>query len=227
MTTSAVDTFTQTCDEILSDALANVGAVGPGRTPSAVQRAHAFRALNRVVKSIDASGDFLWRTVRRDIPVTATIASYVLATDVLDIVDPSNFRLTGINTRTQVLSMSLADYRRLADRTSTGTPTSLVVERTLTTFTVTLWPVPVANGTLEVTCALRGKDFTVGTDTPDFFSKWVGCLIQGTSAEIAPAYSQDPSGFQAAFQAERDRLLMDDNEKLGLTLVPFGYGSNY
>lgn len=227
MTVSNVDTFQQSCDEIIADALTNVGAIGPGGTPAAKQRAHAFRALNRVVKGIDASGDFLWRTVRRDVAVTAGTASYVLGADVLGLEDPCNFRLTGANNRAQVYMMSLDDFMRLGDRTSQGTPTQYLVERTLTTFTVTLWPVPNANGTLETLCALRAKDFVVGTDTPDYTSKWTTCLILGTSAEIAPAYAQDPTSFQARFEAERDRLLNDDNEKGDMTFVAWGAGSSY
>ena len=228
MTTSNTTTFNETCDEIIADALANVGAIGPGRTAKGFIRAHAFKALNRVAKKIDANGDFLWRTARRSIAITAGTASYgptVLGTDVIGLQDPASFQLTGQDSRTVVYAQSNADYRSLSNRTSTGTPVNFLVERTLAGCTLTLWPVPDNAGTLEVFAALRAKDFVTGADTPDFDQKWISALILGTSAEIAPAYGQDPSGFRDDFAAELDRLVNQDTERVGLTLVPFGGGN--
>jgi hypothetical protein len=227
VTVGTTDSFTETCDEIIADALTNLGACAPGGTPQAKQRAHAFRALNRVVKSIDANGAFLWRTVRRDIAVTAGTASYPMASDVLVVDDPANFRITGQTTRTPVIGQSLEDYRRIPDRTTTGTPTQYVVDTTLSALTVILWPVPSTNGTLEVQVSLRAKDFVLGSDTPDFTQKWTACLVLGLSAAIAPAYAQDGTPFAADFLAEKERLLNDDNERVNLTLVPWGIGGYY
>lgn len=235
MSTGSTDTFQQTCDQIIADALTNLGACGVGATVgngiTGKQRAHAFRALNRIVKEIDASGDFLWRTVRRNIAIAAGVASYgptVIGTDVLGLEDPCDFLLSGTTTgRTQVYAMSNEDYRRLSDRTSPGTPSQYLIERTLAGLTLTLWPVPTAAGTLEVMAALRSKDYVTGTDTSDYTSKWDECLIQGLSAVLAPAYAQDGGKFMATFEGKRDKLLNDDNQKMNLTLVPFGDGGGY
>lgn len=231
MTTGATDGFQSSCDQIIADALTNVGALGPGGTPTGKQRAHAFRALNRIVKAVDASGDFLWRTVRRSIAITAGTASYgpsVIGADVLGLEDPCDFLLTGSTTgRTQVYFGSNEDYRKLADRTSPGTPSQYFVERTLVGLTVNLWPVPNAAGSLEIMAALRAKDFVLGSDTPDFRSAWDQCLVLGLSGVLAPAYGQDGSDFTGQFKEERERLLNWDNQQGPLTLVPFGFGGGY
>lgn len=235
MSTGATDTFQESCDQIIADALTNLGACGPGASVgngiTAKQRAHAFRALNRVVKAIDASGDFLWRTVRRSIAIAAGTASYgpaIIGTDVLGLEDPCDFLLSGTTTgRTQCYMMSNQDFRMLSDRTSQGTPSQYLVERTLQGLTVTLWPVPNAAGSLEMMCALRAKDYDLGTDTSDFRSSWDQCLILGLSGVLAPAYGQDGRQFTTDFTAERERLLNDDNEKGPLQLVPFGAGVGY
>lgn len=227
MTTGSTDVFTETCDEIIADALSNLGACAPGGTPQAKQRAHAFRALNRVVKSIDADGAFLWRTVRRDIPMLVGTASYPMASDVIAVDDPANFRLTGSNSRAPVVGWALEDYRTIADRTTPGNPQNYTVDTALSGLTVIVWPVPSATGTLEVQVSLRGKDFVLGSDTPDFTQKWTACLVLGLSAAIAPAYAQDGSGFAADFLAEKQRLLNDDNERVNLTLVPWGMYGGY
>jgi hypothetical protein len=235
MSTGATDVFQQSCDQIIADALTNLGAcavgasVGNGITGK--QRAHAFRALNRIVKEIDASGDFLWRTVRRNIAITAGTASYgpsIIGTDVLGLEDPCDFLLSGTTTgRTQVYMMSNVDFRSLSDRTSQGTPSQYLVERALAGLTLTLWPVPNAAGTLEIMAALRSKDYVLGTDTSDYTSKWDQALVLGLSGVLAPTYAQDGSDFTAQFEAKRDKLLNDDNEKGPLTLVPWGWGGGY
>lgn len=231
MTTSAVDVFQETCDQIIADALTNLGALGPGNTPTGKQRNHAMRALNRLVKSIDADGDFLWRTQRRTIAITAGTASYgptVIGTDVLALEDPCTFVLSGQVTRTQVTFMSNEDYRKLADRTSQGTPSQYLVERTLTGLTVTLWPVPNAAGSLEIMAALRAKDFVDGTNTPDFTSKFDVALVLGLTWLLAPAYGQGSGDkWKEQYEAERARVVEDDNEKGPMTMVPWGDQGNY
>jgi len=235
MTTAATDTFQSDCDQIIADALTNLGACAVGSTVgngiTGKQRAHAFRALNRLVKSIDASGDFLWRTVRRNIAIVAGTASYgpsIIGTDVLGLEDPCDFTQTGQTARTTVYAMSNEDYRRLSEvSTPAGTPSQYLVERTLAGLTVTLWPVPNAAGTLEIMAALRAKDFVIGTDTPDYTSKWDSCLVMGLSGMLSAAYGQDGTSFTEQYMAERDRLLNDDNQKLSLTLVPYMDSGGY
>jgi hypothetical protein len=230
MTMSGTTNFVQICDDIISDALVNLGALGPGKTATGRIRAHALRALNRVAKSIDASGNFLWRTQRRTIAITAGTASYgptIIGTDVMNFEDPADFSLSGSTARSQVWGQTNADYRLLGDRTVTGTPTLLLTEYTLQGLTITLWPTPDNAGSLELMCALRAQDFTLGTDTPDFDSKWTSCLILGLSAELATAYGQDPQTWKPDFVMERERLLNDNNPKVNLQLVAWGDSGNY
>ena len=227
MTTAATDTFTQSRDEIVDDALTNLGAIGPGRTPTGAMRTHANRALNRLVKSIDADGAFLWRVVRRTLSTVAAQATYTLGTDVLSIDEPANYLRAGQTGRTPILSMSRDDYMVQSDRASAGVSSRYFQERTLAGLVVTFWPVPDATAdSIEYAAVLRCKDFVIGSDTPDFNSKWIVCLVLGLSATLAPAYGQDSGAWDEKFEAERSRQLNADNEGGSLTLVPFG-GSYY
>lgn len=223
MTTSGSFSFDQQCDDIISDALVNVGALGPGKTATGNMRAHAFRALNRLVKEIDSDGDFLWRTARTNVSILAGTATYTLPTGVLALEDPADFLASGATARIQVFAQSNADFRKIADRTSRGTPLNYLVEKTLAGgLTITLWPVPDTAGTLEVMAAFKAQDYVIGSDTSDFPSGWVGCLVDGLSWKLAPAYGQDGSGFRDDHMTSRRALLDADNERAPLTLVPFG-----
>lgn len=228
MTTATTSTFDQTADEICTDALINVGACGPGRTPAAGQLTHARRALNRLVKSIDADGGFLWRIVRRSV-VAGTVlgtASYTLPTDVIAVDEPANYRRAGQNARTEIRAMSRDDYMVKPDRTTQGVPMQYLTERTLSGMTMTLWPVPDATGDdIEYAAVLRAKDFTTGAETADFDQKFIVCLVLGLSAMLAPVYGQDGSSWDEKFATERDRQLNADNEGGNMTLVPFGWNA--
>lgn len=223
MTTGATDTFTQSRDEIVEDALTNVGAIGPGGTPSGKLRTHANRALNRLVKSMDADGSYLWRIVRRTLPLVSGTASYTLGTDVLLVDEPAAYKISGGTSQSPILSMSRDDYMRLANRTASGTPSQYLTERTLAGLVITFWPVPASSvDTVEYAACLRCKDFVVGSDTPDFNSKFIVALVLGLSAELAPVYGQPSDKWDEKFESERARQLNSDNEGGNMTLVPFG-----
>lgn len=231
MTVGATDTWSQSRDEIISDALANVGALGPGETASGPPRDHAARALNRIVKALDAEGSFLWRLSRLTFTTVATTATYTLHATAFDVDDPVSYLEAGGTTRVPVRPMSLDDYRFKPDRTTTSTvPTNYVIEKTLsgagrTLLAMTLYPVPDSTGdTVEYTAAVRAKDFVTGADTSDFPTNWIQALVYGLTAELAPAYNQAPlaAQFRDMFLAEKERQLGADNEHQGLTLVPFG-----
>lgn len=225
MPVGTVDTFTQTCEEICTDALINVGAVDPGRTAAGAMLTHARRALNRLVKSIDADGQFTWRLVRRTQVTTDGDKDFTTGTDVLDIDEPMSFIRAGATSRSPIYAMSRDDYMHITDRTSEAVPSRFLVEKTLSGITVTLWPVPDATGdTIEYAAYLRALDYDSGATHSDFPTKWIAALVYGLSAELAPAYSQPQlvTVFRPLFQAERQKQLMDDTERGGLTLVPFG-----
>jgi hypothetical protein len=230
MTTGATDTFSATRDEIISDALANVGAIGPGESATGAPREHAARALNRIVKALDAEGMFLWRMSRLTFTTIAGTSSYALNATAFDVDEPCSYLATGGTTRIPLRAMSSDDYRQLGDRTTAGTPARYTIEKTLTgagriLCTMLLFPVPsVTADTVEYQAAIRAQDYTTGATTSPFPSNWVLGLTYGLTAEIAPAYGQAPLSQQygAMWREEKARQLGADNEKQGLVLVPFG-----
>ncbi len=232
MTIGATTTFTESRDEIISEALEACGAIGPGDVRDATN-SNMFlageRALNRVAKSVGASGVHLWNYVRRTTTTTAGVDNFVCVGDVLALDGPIRYTRAGATSSLQGLPMSRDNYMELADRTTPGPSTQYYVEQQLNTTTVFLWPVPDATGdTIEYTACIRTADFTAGSDTPDFWSEWTTCLVYGLIVELAPKFSQSSliDRFKPMFEAELRKLCDSDNERLGMTLVPWGaYGS--
>lgn len=231
MTTSGSDDWSQTRDEIIGDALVNVGAIGPGDSVPDGLLEHGRRALDRVVKSIDADGRFLWRIVRRTTTTTDGTASFTLAATDLDVEGPMRFTQASATSSSPIERMTREEYMRLPSRTTESrAPVRFYVERDLTgtgrvQCTVYLWPVPSTTGdSIEYATFTRTEDFDTGAVTSDFPTSWIKCLVSGLSAELAPAYRQPglASSFNELFEAERARLLNADNERGDLTFVPYG-----
>ncbi len=233
MATSGTSSFELSRDDIISEALEAVGGIGPGEVRSANNSdlfVAAARTLNRIVKSIDATGMRLWRIVRRTTTTTAGTATVTLGTDVIDADEPMRYTRAGFTTGTPLTALSRDEYMLLPDRTNQGTPNKFYVEKTLTATTVYLWPVPDATGdTLEYAVALRGQDFNSGADTPDFTSKWGNCLVYGLTMELCPKFRQadQMATWKGLYEAELARVNGDDSERGAIRFSSFGgfYGS--
>jgi hypothetical protein len=228
MSVSTDDTFSESRDQIIGEALANIGAIGPAE-PRSANNSTWFDAgdiaLNRMVKAIDPTGMRLWRIVRRTTATVAATATFTTATDVLGVDGPMRYTTAGQSTASPITAMSRVEYMRLPDRTTAGTPRNYFYETTLAANTVYLWPVPAATGdTIEYTVSLRGKDFDTGADNPDFPTKWLSCLVYGLTAELAPQARQLAlvAVYRPLFQQELGVLMADDSEKGPIMMSPFG-----
>lgn len=231
MTVGATNTFTEQRDLIIADALTMVGAVGPGQTPTGEQITHAARVLNALVKSVDAEGTFLWRTIRRTLTTTASTASYTLGTDVLDVDEPLRYVISGQTTGNIIRLTSRKDYMMISDRTQTGVPSQCFVEKVLpNAVTITFWPVPSATSdSIEYTAYIRAADFTTGSDTPDFDSRWIEPLVFGLASRLAYSYSQPDLApvLGAQYEQRKLQVIEDGTERGSVTLVPWMNSSNY
>ena len=233
MSVGATDTWSQSRDEIIADALANVGAIGPGQEAVGAMREHAARALNRIVKSRDADGAFLWRVTRITFTTTDGTAAYTLNGNVFAIEDPMTYLPAGGTSRTTLWPMARDEYMAIADRTVEGRPTRYFIEKTITgngriQLAAQLDPVPNTTGdTIEYVACLRAKDYVTGATSSDFPTNFIKALVYELTAELAPAYSQAElvMQFKPLAEAEWTKQLNADNEQMGLTFVPFGWGN--
>ncbi len=228
MTIGATTSFSESRDEIIAEALSNLGALEPGgsrnNSNSPLFEAGA-KALNRIVKKIDTTGMRLWRTVRRIAVMTAGVDTVTLASDVLLVDDPARYTRSGDTAALQCFAWSRKDYMAVADRTTPGPARQFFFEQTLTGQVLKLWPVPdQTDDTLEYVAYTRGADFTTGADTPDFPSEWTSCLVYGLTVELAPKFMQAGliQTFKPMYEAELAELVESDTEHGNLTLSPWG-----
>jgi hypothetical protein len=228
MSLSGDTTFDVTRDQIISDALAMVGAIGPGKDATGREREFAARALNRICKSIDAEGKFLWRRARRSLSLTAGTATYSLGADVMWIDDEGNYRTSAAATSRvpRIQAISLQDFIALTDRSQQGTPIKFITEHTLTApLSITFWPVPDTTGAVfEYVACLRASDYDTGANTGDYPSRWGQALVLGLAAAMAPAYSQMALGrdLLRQYEDEKRKQMAAGEERARTIFVPFG-----
>lgn len=218
---------------VIELALADVSAIGPGRKPTPEQRVHAAMLFETLAASLASAGVMRFLYERRELTLTAGIATYMLPDDVWDVNDPLVYRdsPTAV-TRRPMWPLSISDYMLLGSRDQSGTPIQYVVEKALTSAgevaKVTFYQVPdITDARVEYPAILKVRDMTTDAATPSFPAKWLRCLRYGLAVDLAPAYKVPESRVQtllAQFERSKAECLENDHERVSLQVVPFGYG---
>lgn len=233
MAQGSTDTWAASRDQIVSDALAKLGAIGPGDEATGKMLTHGARRLDGIVKELDAEGQFLWRISRLTTTTTASQATVTISALAFAIDDPVRYTKSGATSATVLTPMTRDEYMALPDRTiEASVPSRYYVEKTLSSgreaLAMYLYPEPKsANDTVEYAAALRAKDHNTGAINPDFPSSWMNALTYRLAADLAPDYGQIGAVkvFMGLFEAQKERLINSDNERQPTFFVPFGFGS--
>lgn len=236
MTTSATSIFNPTAQSIIDLAWTDLGNNGIGATPDPNLRPIALTALSILLKRMDTEGIFTWKRTRRTQTLTGGLASYVLASDVSDVMDPMRYTQVGATAASQVIPMTIEEYMRTYDRTIQGVSLQYFAEKALGAngiefITLRLFPVPPSDGdTLEYAAVLRMLDVTSITQTLDVPQKFLNAIRWGLVAEMAPSCGAPPdrvSYFASKYQAELAIAIGDDHDHAPLQMVPWGNSVSY
>lgn len=135
---SGVRTFNLARNEIINTALRKLGVLSSGEVASGTHLAEAQQALNVMIQDWQNEDIFLW-TQSDDLQLlTADTLSYSLDANIIEI---SNvfFRHNGIDT--VLTPLSREEYKALADKDLTGTPSRYYIDSQLANPVLYLWPV--------------------------------------------------------------------------------------
>jgi len=188
--------FSYTRDQLITDALLHIGAIGEEDTPTTSQVTNASRILNAMVKAWQADGLQLWARKQTSKALTSGVASYTIGTG-LTIDVPRPLRLlnayirdsaTGVDT--PLSPMPKQTYEELSLKTSSGTSSNYYYDPQLTNATIYLYPVvDTTTKTLHITYHSPFADFDSSTDTPDFPQEWYQAIKINLAYQIAPSFS--------------------------------------
>ena len=212
-------TFQLNADGFTKQALQLCGLLRLGGTPNPALLADARDLLSVMLKTLQARGVTLTQYVRRTQTLSSGTASYTLGTDVIDVDATSTLTRSGESVETFVEKMVYSEYRTISNKTTTGTPTRVYVEK-LSTVSAIFWDVPDGTYTWNYRALTLLPDMSNGSSTPELTQRWMGALLWRFAYWLAHANNLPAEKRQElkneAEQAERD-VLGQENERGDLT----------
>jgi hypothetical protein len=209
MAVSGSTDFTQTAQELIVDALAELGVLAEEEPLEVTDLNRGLRILTRMLKSWQVDGVMTWTMTDGTLALVHGQEAYDVGaggdftTVPLDIADME------INRGSNDLPMnrlSREEYRALPSKTSQGYPTQFYYDRQRAGGTIYVWPSPDATGgTLKFTYRRIIMDMDAGANNIDLPQEWHDALVFGLAKGFIGPYSMDgkPAATRIMKEAER------------------------
>jgi hypothetical protein len=214
MTTSGTRDFNLDVAEIIEEAYERCGL----EVRTGYDARTARRSLNLMLAEWANRGLNLWTVAEGIFTVTQGDASYVLAADVVDILDVV-VRRSG--TDFEIDRISRTEYFTLPNKTTQGRSSQYFLDRTITP-TMYLWAAP-ENSTDQIRYyyVRRMQDANSLTNTNDIPFRFLPCMVAGLSYYISMKRSPERTGLlKAVYDEEFQRAADEDIDRVPLKLQP-------
>lgn len=186
MATSGTINSTLTAREIIDTAAELIGAVSIGDTLPAEHAALGLKHLNWMLKTWQADGLCnQWRVEEVSISWPADTATVTLDTNYLDLMDVRR-RISGIDT--SLCRLSLSQYADLPNKATSGTPNSYTIRKTVSTLSMSIWPVPTAITTIMSDAARVIEDVTELSQNVDLPQEWLETVYVCLAARLTKPF---------------------------------------
>jgi hypothetical protein len=214
MTTSGTRDFNLDVAEIIEEAYERCGL----EVRTGYDARTARRSLNLMLAEWANRGLNLWTVAEGMFTVTAGDPSYVLAADVVDILDVI-VRRSG--TDYEMDRISRTEYFTLPNKTTQGRPSQYFLDRTITP-TMYVWAAP-ENSTDQIRYyyVRRMQDANSLTNTNDIPFRFLPCMVAGLAYYISMKRSPERTGLlKAVYDEEFQRAADEDIDRVPLKLQP-------
>lgn len=135
MSTSGSSSFNLEIAEILDDVFEHLG----GEPILGKELPSARRSLNLLLTEWQNRGVNLWTLEAVTTAVTTSVGSYTLTSSTADVLDAFIRR---DNVETPLERYSFSDYAAISNKTQTGRPTKIFIDRQRDAPVINLWPLP-------------------------------------------------------------------------------------
>lgn len=172
--------------QIVSDALSLIGAKVGQDTASAEDLATGIVALRLMLRTWAAKGIRLWLTEIQSVTLADGVATYTLDPRTLD-VSQAVRRQDDNDVPVRILTRE--EYQRLPNKTTSGPPYAVFVDRQRTSTTVTAYPVPSAaevGMTLRLTAKRQIEDPTAASQEIELPPEWLEAVTYNLGIRMAP-----------------------------------------
>lgn len=221
MATSGTTTFNLDLTDCIEEAFERCGT----EARAGYDFRTARRSLNLLLVDWANRGVNMWAIDSGTVALVAGTVSYALPADTVDLIEQVIRTGAGVTQTDVALSrISVSTYANIPNKTVTGPPIQLLVNRTATP-SVTLYPVPdsAETYTLVYWRLRRLEDAGIGVNTQDIPFRFMPALVAGLAYYLA---MKIPEAFDrlVALKAEYDNAWMqasdEDREKAPVRFVP-------
>lgn len=187
MATSGSTDWTLTRDEIITEALEDLGVLDVGDAPETNDVTSASRALNIVLKSLQADPSIALRFIEEQtVSLVASTASYSLASDTMKVMDVW-LRISGVDTHLDVISKE--EYDLLSDKSAEGQPLKAYIDYAPSTPVIYFYPVPSGTYTAYVVDERRIEDMDGASDNVDLPVEALDMVVKSLCAKLANKFT--------------------------------------
>lgn len=135
MATSGTYDFSMDIDEVIQEALENIG----GEQTLGNEPVSARRSINLLLQDWQNRGILLWTAGTTSVSVSTSVTSYALTSSTLDVTEAL---ITRDDTDIQLTRISMEEYAKIPRKGQTGRPSQYAVRRDRDNPTIFLWPIP-------------------------------------------------------------------------------------
>lgn len=227
MTTSGTTDFILDFTEIAEEAFERAGR----EMRSGYDLRTARRSMNLLMIEWQNRGINLFTVEQGSQVLTPGTATYNLPADTIDLLEHVVRTGTGQNQQDLSISrISVSTYATIPNKTATGRPIQVWIERLRDNPKVTLWPVPdtAQPYTLVYWRLRRIQDAGSGVQTPDVNFRFFPCLVAGLAYYIAmkmPDLGDRVQLLKAEYDEQFNLAAGEDREKAPVRFVPRMYRS--
>lgn len=221
MATSGTTSFNMDFTEIAEEAWERAGR----EMRSGYDLRTARRSMNLMTIEWQNRGINLWTIDEGTVSLTQGTATYNLPADTIDLLE--QVIRTGAGTTQQDLTItriSVSTYATIPNKTDTGRPIQVFIERLRDNPRITVWPVPSSDEYTFVYWRLRRiEDAGSGAQTADMNFRFLPCLVAGLAYHIAmkvPELAPRIDMLKAEYEAQFVLAAGEDREKTPFRFVP-------
>jgi len=214
MATSGTTTFELDVSDVIEEAYERIGK----ELRTGYDAKTARRSLNLLLQDLSNKQVHLWKLNQTSQALVQGTASYILASNVLDIQNVV-LRRSGIDTTMHRLGQS--EYQKRPNKSTQSRPSQYWLER-LSTPVLHVYPAPEnSTDTVEFYAMERIEDVGDSQKTLDIPSRFAPAIISGLSYWLAVKRAPDRAAMMKAIYDEDLRYAMEeDRERVSLKLVP-------
>lgn len=219
MVTSGTTTWNLDLIDIIEDAYEMVGI----EVRAGYDMRTARRSLDLLMKEWANRGINFWTITQGSVAIDAGDESTTLDASVIDVIEAVWRTGSGEAQRDRKMTrMSVGEWSTIANKNTVSLPSRFWVNRTLSPV-VTLWPVPVENGTFVYWYMRRIQDTGAYGNNMDVPWRFLPAMVAGLAYYLAiktPAAAERVPFLQSEYERQFGLASEEDRERASMWLVP-------